>query len=82
ALAETMADNLYVWQYHIYTVALNQFLKVRLPGYRYDDHFGGVIYLFLRGIDPALGREFGVFTTKPREAIISELIERLLGVKQ
>jgi exodeoxyribonuclease V beta subunit len=35
-----------------------------LADYRYEDHFGGVIYLFLRGVD-ANDPQSGVFSTRP-----------------
>ena len=41
---------IYYLQYHLYTVALHRFLAQRQPGYRYDKHFGGVLYLFLKGM--------------------------------
>jgi exodeoxyribonuclease V beta subunit len=45
----------YVLQYHIYVAALHRFLKIRLPGYEYEPHMGGVCYAFLR----AAGRPDG-----------------------
>jgi len=35
----------------LYVLALHRLLKSRLPGYDYDQHVGGALYLFLRGID-------------------------------
>ena len=55
----------YDLQYRIYTVALDRYLRRRLPGYDYDRHFGGVYYLFLRGLDLTLGPEFGVYRARP-----------------
>lgn len=42
----------YHLQYLLYSVALHRYLKKNLPQYRYDIHFGGVLYLFIRGIRP------------------------------
>ena len=53
ALAGEIRRRHYYFQYQLYTVALDRYLRLRLPGYRYEQHFGGVYYLFLRGIDPA-----------------------------
>lgn len=50
SLWHAMAHHHYVLQYHIYAVALHRFLRVRVPGYAYEDHFGSAIYGFLRGI--------------------------------
>jgi exodeoxyribonuclease V beta subunit len=47
-----MAREAYVLQYLIYTVALHRYLRLRLPDYDYERHFGGVFYLFLRGMRP------------------------------
>jgi exodeoxyribonuclease V beta subunit len=41
----------YDLQYAIYTLALHRQLRTRLPGYDYDRHVGGVLYLYLRGVD-------------------------------
>ncbi|MBP0048613.1 exodeoxyribonuclease V subunit beta [Marinobacterium sp. AK62] len=46
-------------QYVLYLVALHRLLKARLPGYAedpikgYEQHVGGALYLFLRGINAA-----------------------------
>ncbi len=53
ALARAMRDHAYALQFCLYTLALHRHLAVRVPDYRYDRHFGGVFYLFLRGVAPA-----------------------------
>jgi exodeoxyribonuclease V beta subunit len=48
-----------------------------VPGYSYDRHFGGVFYIFLRGVDPARVPQFGVYRDKPpagRIAALSSLL--------
>jgi exodeoxyribonuclease V beta subunit len=77
-----MAENLYVLQYHIYTLALDRYLSLRRPGYRYDRHFGGVFYIFLRGVNPGLGPEFGIFRDLPSPAVMAELRQTLLDRKK
>ena len=62
ALREAMIRELYVLQYHLYAVALDRYLTFRIPEYQYNTHFGGVYYLFLRGISPQQGSEYGVFS--------------------
>jgi len=59
----------------IYTVALHRYLRLRLPDYDYQRHFGGVFYLFLRGMDPALGPDCGVFHDRPAPALVTALDE-------
>jgi exodeoxyribonuclease V beta subunit len=78
-LDEVMERELYILQYHIYTVALHQFLGVRVKDYNYNDHFGGVFYLFLRGIDSLKGSDYGVFFDKPKIGLIHDLTHYLAG---
>ena len=78
ALEHAMAEQFYTLQYHLYTVALHRYLKLRLPGYDYEQHFGGVRYLFLRGLDPARPK-MGVFSDRPVAAWVAELSGRLAG---
>ena len=73
ALREAMMRELYVLQYHLYAVALDRYLAFRIPEYQYRTHFGGVYYLFLRGMSPQHGSEYGVFRDRPPEALIREL---------
>ena len=79
ALGETMVGSFYLLQYHLYTVALHQYLSMRLPDYRYDTHFGGVYYCFLRGMDPAWGPEYGVFWDRPSAELIATLTRDLVA---
>ncbi len=80
ALDLAMKDAFYVLQYHIYTVALNQYLKVRLPDYSYDEHFGGVYYIFLRGVDPSVGPDYGVYRDRPSGELIELLCNELIEI--
>lgn len=66
----------YDLQYLIYTVALNRHLVRTVPGYRYETHFGGVLYLFLRGMY-ADTPDSGVFHDKPDPALIAALDAQL-----
>ena len=79
SLAEVMKEKYYILQYHIYTVALNQYLSMRFPDYNYNSHFGGVYYIFLRGVDPEKGPDFGIYRTKPSEKLINELSRSLIA---
>jgi exodeoxyribonuclease V beta subunit len=81
-LPAAMADHHYFLQYHIYTVALHRYLSSRLPGYDYERDFGGVFYLFIKGMHPDSGPECGVYADLPPLARIeqlSEIFERLAG---
>lgn len=70
-LVEAMAREHYYLQYLIYTVALHRYLEQRLPNYGYETHFGGVYYLFLRGISPK--RKTGILGDKPSFELIQAL---------
>jgi len=72
-MAETMAEHHYYLQYHIYTIALHRLLSYRIKNYDYDIHFGKVYYLFLRGMSPHTGPEYGVFRDKPLAKLIKAL---------
>jgi exodeoxyribonuclease V beta subunit len=73
ALHKVMESSYYVLQYHLYAVALHRYLGARVPGYKYDRHFGGVFYIFLRGVDPAPSPQFGVYYDKPPAGRIASL---------
>lgn len=72
-LARVMLEESYFLQFLLYTVALHRYLRLRFPGYSYEKHFGGVCYLFLRGIEQDHRARNGVYFQRPR----AELIERL-----
>ena len=72
-LAEAMAHHHYYLQYHLYTVAVHRHLAQRIAGYDYDQHFGGVYYLFVRGMAPAHPARTGVYFDRPPRALIEEL---------
>jgi exodeoxyribonuclease V beta subunit len=87
ALNTVMSHDFYILQYHLYTLALYQFLRVRLPGFDYEKDFGGVFYIFIRGVDPDHGPEFGIYKDYPSPNLIHALAGALipggdLGVSQ
>jgi exodeoxyribonuclease V beta subunit len=53
AMRDATLQSRYDLQYAIYTLALHRQLRARLPGYDYERHVGGVLYLYLRGVDQA-----------------------------
>jgi exodeoxyribonuclease V beta subunit len=76
-LEKAMGREAYYLQYLVYCVALHRYLAVRVAGYRYERHFGGVRYLFLRGMRPETGIECGVYADLPAEGLIRELDDYL-----
>ncbi|MGH8161126.1 MAG: 3'-5' exonuclease, partial [Gammaproteobacteria bacterium] len=82
ALDHAMAEHRYDLQYLIYTVALHRYLATRVPGYDYERHFGGVMYLFLRGMAPGAPSPRGVWYTRPGYDDVRRLDALLEGDKQ
>lgn len=77
-LAGEMARHLYTLQYHLYILALDRHLSLHLEEYDYERDFGGVAYVFLRGVDPSHSSVYGLFEDKPPEEKIRALAELLL----
>jgi exodeoxyribonuclease V beta subunit len=71
-VARAMAQHGYHLQYLLYAVAVHRLLQQRLPDYDYERHFGGVMYLFVRGVRPGWTGA-GVHEDRPPR----ETIERL-----
>ncbi len=78
AMEDEIRRRHYYFQYQLYTVALDRYLRHRLTGYNYEQHFGGVYYLFLRGIDPTRPG-LGIFRDRPKEPFVRELNFLLSG---
>lgn len=62
----------YALQAHLYVLAADRFLAARLPGYDYETHFGGVFYLFLRGIERGNPRR-AIYRSRPPLALVEKL---------
>ena len=81
-LEAAMQAHGYHLQHLLYTVALHRHLGRSLPGYDYDAHFGGVLYLFVRGVRPGWrvdGRPAGVFHHRCPAATLHALDALLAG---
>jgi exodeoxyribonuclease V beta subunit len=76
-LEHAMVDHRYDLQYQLYALALHRFLKTRIRDYDYEQHFGGVYYLFLRGIEP--NSDSGIFNARPSKAMIENLDALISG---
>jgi exodeoxyribonuclease V beta subunit len=77
-LARAMDRQGYHLQYLLYCVALHRHLAQRLPGYDHAAHFGGVLYLFVRGVRPHWPGH-GVFAHRPTLATLQHLSALLNG---
>lgn len=74
-----MHHHAYELQGLIYLTALHRYLQVRLPGYDYETHIGGILYLFVRGVRPAWPGA-GVWHDLPEDALI-ESLDALFSLK-
>lgn len=76
-VSQAMAEHGYHLQYLLYTVALDRYLQRRIANYQYETHFGGVLYLFVRGVRPtwksADGRAAGVLFHRPKFDTIGQI---------
>ena len=78
ALARAMAHSEYELQALIYTIALHRWLRFRLgASYDYARDFGGVRYLFCRGLDPA-DPAAGMYAHQPARALV-DAVDALFG---
>ena len=82
ALGAAMTAHGYRLQYLIYCVALHRYLRRRLADYDYERYFGGVYYLFLRGMRPEQGPACGVYHDRPSPALIEALDAVLAGRRE
>ncbi|UUE58582.1 exodeoxyribonuclease V subunit beta [Pectobacterium aroidearum] len=64
AMMQSMAEHRYDLQYQLYTLALHRYLRHRIADYDYERHFGGVFYLFLRGVEESHPGN-GIFACRP-----------------
>ena len=78
-LLESILSGFYFLQYHIYSLALHLYLKNRMPGYAYESHFGGVFYIFLRGVKQNLGPDYGIYYDRPDLSVIEFFVTKFLA---
>ncbi|HCH23618.1 MAG TPA: exodeoxyribonuclease V subunit beta [Oceanospirillaceae bacterium] len=78
ALRDALLHKRYDMQYILYVLALHRLLKSRLPNYDYDQHVGGAVYVFLRGIGNPDTQ--GLLMDKPAKALIEGLDKLFQGV--
>jgi exodeoxyribonuclease V beta subunit len=71
-LDRTMHQSFYSLQSLLYALAVDRYLKQRLPEYRYDRDFGGIFYIFVRGLDDS-SPEYGIHYSKPDHHLLSRL---------
>lgn len=68
-----MQHHYYDLQYLLYTVALTRFLQNKIPDFDYSRDFGGVTYIFIRGMKPDEAGQ-GVYFNKPDKKLINDML--------
>lgn len=76
-ISQAMSDHHYFLQYYFYLIALHRYLNLRIKDYDYDKHFGGVFYLFIRGMHPDNPSDLGVYSHRPPKDCICMLSQSL-----
>ncbi len=78
ALDRAMLEAHYPLQALLYSVAVHRYLRWRQPAYDPEQHLGGVLYLFLRGMCGD-GVVAGVWDWKPPASLVLALSDLLAG---
>ena len=79
AMGKVMVEHRYDLQYQLYSLALHRLLRQRVPDYQFDQHFGGVIYLFLRAVQENDPDQHGIFSHKPSYQLVDALDRLFFG---
>jgi len=72
-LKDYMSKSSYILQYLIYVVALDKYLQTKIKNYSYENNFGGVYYIFLRGINSQAAENNGVYFDRPDLTLLQHL---------
>ena len=82
-LAAAMAAQGYHLQHLLYSVALDRMLAQRIAGYQRARHYGGIAYLFVRGLRPGWvqpdGTPAGLYFHRPSDEALDRLSALLDG---
>ncbi len=78
-LQKAIYQRRYDLQYMLYTIALHRYLRFRINDYQYSAHFGGIYYLFIRGMRPETGPDNGVYYFLPPQQLV-ETLDQTIGV--
>jgi exodeoxyribonuclease V beta subunit len=76
-LKNAIEHHYYDLQYLLYSVALVKYLQINLDGFDYQQHFGGVAYLFTRGVNGTAGQ--GIYVNQPNQQLIEQMIGEFRG---
>ncbi|VAX76719.1 exodeoxyribonuclease V subunit beta [Buchnera aphidicola] len=70
----------YDLQYQIYSLSIHRYLKNKIKDYQYHIHFGGIFYLFIRGINNK-DNTTGIYFFKPPYNLIYQIDNLLHGAE-
>lgn len=79
-ILKSIFESRYDVQILFYSLALYRFLKTTLPNFSYEKDLGGVMYLYLRGMNSFDTKSPGQFYVKPSEALIDRLDRLFKGI--
>ena len=79
-LKDKVRESFYFLQYHLYTLALHLYLEQNLANYDYDEHFGGCIYVFIRGFQKDTSN--GIHWDRLPKAIVEDMKSLFMGTRE
>lgn len=79
-IEEEIIKQHYTLQYQLYTLALHRFLRHKITSYNYKKNFGGIYYLFIRGMNYEKYNN-GVYFIQPLPLIFVEKLDNLFHGK-
>ena len=79
SMQRAMRVHAYPLQYHLYVLALHLYLEKRLDHYNYEKNFGGIFYVFVRGLDLA-HPGYGVYADRPSFSVIEALKSQIVDI--
>ena len=77
---EEMKKHCYFLQYMIYSAAFDKYMTEADPSYSYEKNFGGIRYVFLRGVKAESG-DYGIFYDRPPESLLRDFQKLFEGGK-
>ncbi len=79
AVNEAVQRNHYVLQGQLYAAAAHRYLKQRVPGYEPETHWGGALFLFLRGMRGPEGAGSSIFFDRQPAELVRAVDDWLGG---
>ena len=78
AIDKIMAEEFYALQYCLYSLAFDRYAQARIPAYRPERDFGGVFYVFIRGVTADDDSQTGIYFARPQIDLIRGLEKTLI----